>query len=153
MIFVALPTLVLVVFLYTLFYIVNLMIKDSALVDTLFLIPLGASGIVVALITILVASWYIFIYVIAVDQDLEFWDVMEESRAIAFNQPYMAIRLALFVLIISAAELVAPFVGYLFAFPYSVCVVSAAYRQMRPLDTERIEGGFTDAQDIPPPPI
>ena len=126
---------------------------EPTIPDSRFLLPLLGVVIVGSLVSILISSWYIFIYVIAVDQGLEFWDVMEESRAIAFDQPFMVIGLVLFVSIINLAGLVALFVGLLFTLPYSVCVISAAYRQMRPLDTERIEGGFTDAQDIPPPPI
>lgn len=133
-------------------FIENIQSAEPIPPDPQMLIPIGAALVVGSLLSILVASWYIFIYVIAVAQNLEFWDVMEESRAIAFNQPFMTIGLMIVFTAINIVGLVAFFIGLMFTFPFSLCVVSAAYQQTRPYVQDKKRDAFTGGSDISMPP-
>lgn len=101
-------------------------------INTSHLIFIGFSVAAGALMTFIINSWYLFIYFIAVDQKVDFWNAMEESRAVAFAQPFGAIGLFLLLGLINIAGAMALLVGLLFSFPYSLCVLCAAYRQVFP---------------------
>jgi hypothetical protein len=108
------------------------------------LIFIGFSASAGLLLTLIVSSWYLFIYLIVIDQDVDFWESMEESRMVAFAQPFSALALLLVVGLINLAGVLAFLVGLLFSLPYSLCVIMAAYRQVFPAtqstDTQLSDG-------------
>lgn len=93
---------------------------------------------------ILIVGWYLFTYLFAVDKNMDFWEAMEASRKIGFENHINVFLLALLLMILNFLGMLALGVGLLATMPLSLCIVLKAY--------EDLTGAKAGSQSTTPPP-
>ncbi|MBI5816779.1 MAG: hypothetical protein HZB29_14350 [Nitrospinae bacterium] len=116
------------------------------LVSLLSMVFITAGFIALVIPGFLVAGWYLFPYLFVIDKGMGFWDAMEASRKIGFENHLSVFLMALVLAIINVIGAVALFVGLLVTIPVSFCATVAAYRHLTGV------AQTVQTQIIPPPP-
>lgn len=96
---------------------------------------------------LLVTGWYMFPYLFVIDRDMQFWDAMEKSRGIGFENHLNVFLMVLVLMIVNIAGLVALGVGVLVTIPVTFCATFKAYRHLTGAQTAMGRPFIT-----PPPP-
>jgi len=112
--------------------------------------PLIAYVVFVALLSILpailVSGWYMFSYLFVVDRNMGFWEAMEASRRIGFENHLQIFFLMLIIILILIAGFFAFGIGVLVSFPLAMCVTYKAYENLSAPAARR-----TQSRAAPPP--
>jgi len=99
----------------------------ASLVSTL-LTTLGV--LLLILPGIYLAVSYTFIYLLIVDQKLEFWSALEVSRRVVTSQWWRVFGLVLLGAIIAALGVIALFIGFFVTLPILIGAVAYAYEDL-----------------------
>lgn len=99
----------------------------------------------------LVAGWYLFPYLFVIDEDRDFWDAMEASRNIGFNNHLMVFTTILVLGLFNLLGAMALGVGLVVSIPFTLCVIAKAYEDLNGIKS--MSGNGAKRIDyIPPPP-
>lgn len=129
------------------------------------LVPLVLIGILTSVFTMvglilliipgfIVMGWYLFPYLFAIDEEMDFWQAMEASRKIGFANQVQVTLMALVLGVINLAGLLALGVGMLVTIPLSLCVVVKAYEDLNGFKSlkNRPRQNLSTAPTPPPAP-
>ncbi|VAX23775.1 hypothetical protein MNBD_NITROSPINAE02-1805 [hydrothermal vent metagenome] len=122
------------------------------------LVPLALIGILTTVFTFsgfvllilpgfLVIGWYLFSFLFAIDEDLDFWPAMEASRKIGFENHISVFVFAISLIVLNFFGALALGIGLLVTVPLSMCVVTKAF-----LDQRRGKESASALAPPPPPP-
>lgn len=95
-----------------------------------FFTSLAVFAIPAAVIGILVYSWYMFSYLFVVERGYGFWEAMEASREIGFQNHFKVFLFIVVLWLVNVAGALFFGVGLLISFPYSMCAVAAGYTSL-----------------------
>lgn len=79
---------------------------------------------------IYLAVAYLFSLLLVIDKNMNFWGAMETSRRLISRQWFSFFGFLLVLMLINLAGLIVLFVGLLFTFPLTVCMIVAAYEDI-----------------------
>ncbi len=127
------------------------------------LVPLALIGILTTIFTFLgfvmlilpgflVIGWYLFGFLFAVDEDLDFWPAMEASRNIGFDNHLGVFLFAISLMVLNFFGAVALGIGLLVTIPLSMCVITKAFLDQRSKAGKGSDSGSLSAPPPPPPP-
>jgi hypothetical protein len=105
------------------------------------MIPLLLIMVIGLVVVIFVAAWYVFAYLFAINQNMDFWPAMEASRKLVFTVPGGIIGLMFMEGLIMILGILAFGVGIFLAFPLTICITVAAYQQLAGSAPALSEGG------------
>lgn len=91
---------------------------------------LAAFMVPAIILAALVSAWYMFAYLFVADKKLGFWEAMEASRNIGFDNHFKVFLFLVILGVINMAGAMALGVGLLVSFPYSMCVITSAYKNL-----------------------
>jgi len=100
----------------------------------------------------LVAGWYIFSYLLVVDEDLDFWPAMEKSRAIGFENHLNVFLLVLVLMVVNLIGVLAIGVGLLVSIPLTFCITVKAYEDIVGIKSISLAAPAPTSFAPPPPP-